>query len=49
MTELIHPCTAPISQEFGDDFAWQGYSQFYRQHYGLQGHNGIDYAAQPGM
>lgn len=48
MTNLTHPVTLDggkvyITQEFGDDFAWQGKTHFYKQQYGLTGHNGIDY------
>lgn len=48
MSGLILPVTLDgeritISQGYGDDFAWKGYSQYYRGYYGLNGHNGIDF------
>jgi murein DD-endopeptidase MepM/ murein hydrolase activator NlpD len=47
MAGLILPVTLDgdrikLTQNYGDDFAWKGYSQYYRQYYGLDGHNGID-------
>ena len=48
MSGLILPVTLDgeritISQNYGDDFSWKGYSHYYRQYYGLDGHNGIDF------
>lgn len=47
MAGLILPVTLDgaritISQNYGADFAWKGFDQYYRQYYGLEGHNGID-------
>lgn len=47
MSGLILPVTLDgdrikITQVYGDDFAWKGYDNYYRDYYGLDGHNGYD-------
>ena len=48
MAGLILPVTLDgeritISQGYGADFSWKGYPNYYRDYYGLDGHNGIDF------